>query len=130
MLYALMIYLDPTAVAPEEGERVSTERGDVYADWSACTREMHEAGVLVAGEGLAGPETTTAVRVRGSEVLLTDGPFVEAKELLVGFYMLDTPDLDAALDWAARLPMVTHGTIEVRPVIGGAHSAFEVMAAS
>jgi hypothetical protein len=56
------------------------------------------------------------VRLRGGERLLTDGPFIETKEQLLGFYLIEVPDLDTALDWAARMPHVRHGTTEVRPV--------------
>ena len=128
-MYALTLYLDPARADAMGAEPPpKTARGEVFTDWPTCTRAMHEAGVLVAGEGLLGPEATTAVRVVDGETLLTDGPFVEAKELLIGFYLLDVADLDAALDWAARIPNVTAGTVEVRPVMAGDASALKVMA--
>ena len=63
-----------------------------------------------------GPETATAVQVRDGHRLLIDGPFSETKEHLIGFYIIDVPDLDAALGWAARVPNVRTGTVEVRPI--------------
>jgi hypothetical protein len=76
--------------------------------------------VLAAAEQLRGTDTATSVQLRGGERLLTDGPFVETKEHLLGFYLLDVPDLDTAVDWAARMPIVRHGTVEVRPLVRGA----------
>jgi len=72
--------------------------------------------VLVSGAALHGPGTATAVRRRGGRQLLTDGPWAETKEHLVGFYVIDAPDLDVALEWAGRVPNVRTGTVEVRPI--------------
>jgi len=82
----------------------------------AYTRALKSAGALVALEALQEVDTATTVRLRGGERLLTDGPFVETKEYLLGFYLVEVPDLDAAIDWAARMPHIRHGTVEVRPV--------------
>jgi hypothetical protein len=57
------------------------------------------------------------VRVRDGETLLSDGPFAETKENLGGYYLVDVPDLDAALAWAAKIPNVGYGAVEVRPVV-------------
>jgi len=74
-------------------------------------------GVL-GGEQLRPVETATTVRVEGGQMLLTDGPFVEAKEHLGGYYLIDADDLDAALELAARIPAARMGgVIEVRPVV-------------
>jgi hypothetical protein len=107
--------------APDVASGDADSRPDdgVYTDWVDYTRALHEAGVLLAGEGLQTPDTATSVRVRDGERLLTDGPFADTKEHLIGFYLVDLPDLDAALDWAARVPNVRTGTVEVRPVIPG-----------
>jgi hypothetical protein len=74
---------------------------------------------LLAAEQLAHVDTATSITMRGRERLLTDGPFIETKEHLLGFYLLDVPDLDAALDWAGKMPIVRYGTVEVRPVLEG-----------
>jgi hypothetical protein len=91
----------------------------VIDDWVEYTRVLKEAGVLAAAEQLRGIDTATSVRLRGGERLLTDGPFVETKEHLLGFYLLDVPDLDTAVEWASRMPIVRHGTVEVRPLVRG-----------
>ena len=114
MKYMLLIYGDPAA-GPAEG---SPEEQAEYAAWFEITEEMQQAGV-VADEGAAlhPPSAATTVRVRDGERVLTDGPFAETKEALGGYYILDVPALDAALDWAARLPNVGYGSVEVRPVM-------------
>jgi len=85
-------------------------------DWVTYTRALSEAGVLVSGAGLHAPDTATSVRLRDAERLVTDGPFADTKEHLVGFYVIEVADLDGALDWAARAPNVRTGTVEVRPI--------------
>jgi len=85
--------------------------------WMAYTQELHDSGVFVSGEALQGNETATLLRVRDGETQLTDGPFAEAKEYLAGYYVLEVPDLDAALEWAAKVPNAVYGTVEVRPVM-------------
>jgi hypothetical protein len=91
----------------------------VFDDWLAYTQAVKDSGALVAAEQLEETETATTVRLRGGERLLTDGPFIETKEHLLGFYLVDVPDLDTAIDWAARMPLIRFGTVEVRPVTRG-----------
>ena len=87
-------------------------------DWVAYDKQVRDAGVFVSGESLADLVTATAVRVNGAgEPVVTDGPFAETREVLGGFYVIDVPDLDAALDWAARCPGARGtGSVVVRPV--------------
>jgi hypothetical protein len=85
--------------------------------WGAYTTQLQESGVMVSGAGLQGGETATTVRVRAGETLVTDGPFAETKELLGGYYVIEVPDLDAALGWAARMPNIETGSVEVRPIM-------------
>src|SRR3954466_342050 len=80
-------------------------------------RSLREAGLLVGVQRLHSVESATAVRVRGGETEITDGPFAVTKEVLAGYYVLDCADLDEALAQAARLPMARWGTVEVRPVV-------------
>ena len=80
------------------------------------TEEMRAAKVLLAGEALQPVHTATTVRVRNGKTVNTDGPFAETKEQLGGFYLIDVPNLDEALKWAAKCPSATLGSIEVRPV--------------
>jgi hypothetical protein len=72
--------------------------------------------VFVAGDALERPDVATTVRERGGETQFTDGPFAETKEFLAGYYLLDCPDLDTALEHASRMPNVAYGSTEVRPV--------------
>jgi hypothetical protein len=74
-------------------------------------------GVLVAGEGLQGVETATSLRIKAGKVETMDGPFAETKEHLGGYYVIDVPDLDSALRYAAMIPSAHFGTIEVRPLM-------------
>ncbi|WP_433402107.1 YciI family protein [Streptomyces sp. CA-146814] len=88
------------------------------ADWMAYDKDVRDAGILVSGESLADLVTATTVRVSpAGERTVTDGPFAETRELLGGFLVIDVPDLDTALDWAARCPGARDGgSVVVRPV--------------
>jgi hypothetical protein len=115
MKYALLIYAAPgarEAATPAAGD-------DVIDSWLDYTVALKDAGALLAAEQLAQVDTATSVTFRDGDRLLTDGPFIETKEHLLGFYLLDVPDLDAALDWAARMPIMRYGTVEVRPALEG-----------
>ncbi len=85
--------------------------------WFAYTQELQESGAMVAGDALQPVEAATTVRVRDGETVVTDGPFAETKEALGGYYLIDVLDLDAALAWAAKVPNVGYGSIEVRPTV-------------
>ncbi|MGR6921301.1 YciI family protein [[Actinomadura] parvosata] len=88
-----------------------------FEEWVAYDKSVRDAGVFVAGESLADLTTATTVRVSATgERTVTDGPFAETREILGGFYVIDVPDLDAALDWAARCPGARAGNVVVRPV--------------
>jgi hypothetical protein len=109
----LLIYTPPlTAPADELCTPVLVE------DWLAFDKAVHEAGIGVSSASMQDFTTATTVRVgRAGERTVTDGPFAETREVLGGVYVIDVPDLDVALDWAARCPG-SHGggTVEVRPV--------------
>src|SRR5215472_15170893 len=79
---------------------------------------LQAAGVFVGGAGLESPQAATTVSIRNGKRQVHDGPYAETKEFLAGFGIIDVPDLDAALEWAARHPSVGFATIEVRPVLG------------
>jgi hypothetical protein len=78
-------------------------------------QEMKSTGTWVFGGRLHAPDTATVVRGANGSVLTTDGPFVEAREHLGGFYIIDAPDLDAALAWASKVTTIINAPIEVRP---------------
>jgi hypothetical protein len=112
MKYLLMIYEDEN-VSRQRSEADNNLLNDAYV---AYTRALREAGVLLGGDALQSITTATTVRVRQGKTTMTDGPFAETKEQLGGYYLIDVPDLDAALKWAERLPSAQTGSIEVRPL--------------
>jgi hypothetical protein len=81
----------------------------------ALNQELKSAGAWVFSRGLHAPSTATVVRVRERETLMTDGPYVESKEHVGGFWIIEAPDLDAALAWARKAAEATTLPIEVRP---------------
>jgi len=89
--------------------------GPIVRDLEDLRQEMLAAGVWVFAGGLHDPDTATVLRYDGSEVLVTDGPYIEGKEHMGGFTILDVPDLDAALDWGRRYARAVPLPIEVRP---------------
>jgi hypothetical protein len=89
--------------------------GPIMKNVSALSTEMKDAGAWVFSGGLHPAATATVVRARGGDVLMTDGPFVEAKEHVGGFVVVKAPDLDAALEWGRKLSTATTLPIEVRP---------------
>jgi hypothetical protein len=109
--YMLLVYQD------EVDEAEQAEREQVTPTLVELHRSLREAGLLVGVQRLRSTDSATSVRARGGDTEITDGPFAVTKEVLVGYYVLDCADLDAALAQAARLPMARWGTIEVRPVM-------------
>jgi len=99
-------------------------RGEVSADEDAATldeygewvKTMADRGVLQGGERLRPTSDATTVRVRNGETLSTDGPFMETKEQLGGYFLVDCKDLDEAIEVAAKLPGARSGSVEVRPI--------------
>ena len=79
---------------------------------------LRAAGVLVGGAGLQSPQIATTVSAREGKRHVQDGPYAETKEFLVGFAVIDVPNLDAALEWAARNPAASCASVEVRPLLG------------
>jgi len=102
---------------PDTGPAEGTPEFDAeMASWGEVMGEMGGAGVLVLAQGLDTEATATTVRTRGSEVLVTDGPFAETKESFFSYIVIDVADLDEALTWAKRMPNVTYGSVEIRPL--------------
>jgi hypothetical protein len=100
--------MDEELVTPESVK-------DMPRDTMAWVEEMDGRGVRVQGNRLAKLPTATTVRVREGDVVLADGPFAETKEQLGGFWIIDVPDLDAALEWAGKATVACGGPVEVRP---------------
>lgn len=113
MKFMLTLVSDPAL----EPDPTSPEFEAYMGAWFAYSSALEAAGIEFSGEALQGAETATTVRVRDGERLVTDGPFIEAKEVVGGYYVIDVADLDEALDWAAKIPNVHFGTVEVRPVM-------------
>ena len=113
MHYMLLIYVDPQTYAGVTDEENQADMAAYYA----LGPSLRERGIEVSGEGLQGVETATTVRIRDGRTLVTDGPFAETKEHLGGYYLVDVPNLDEAIEVAKRIPDVKRGSIEIRPVM-------------
>jgi len=103
----------------EEGgwNRLTTEQQEQgVAAYRAYTEALQKAGALKSSNRLQPTSAATTVRLANGKTQVLDGPYVESKEQIGGYYLIDVPDLDAAISWAARCPGAGHGTIEVRPV--------------
>lgn len=107
--YLLSVYQPSGGTAPPEILE------PVMRNVAALNKEMHDAGVWVFAAGLHDPSTATVARLTSGEVLMTDGPFTEGKEVLGGLCIIEASDLDAALEWGAKLARATTLPIEVRP---------------
>lgn len=112
MQYLLMIYASEDA----ENAMPPAEMGAIMQAYGAYTEALTKAGVLRAGERLRPTADATSVRVRNGKSEVLNGPYADTQEQLGGYYVIDVPDLDAALQWAARCPSSVYGTIEVRPI--------------
>ena len=108
--YMLLIY------NPVDSELTPEELQETGSRFDAYTQGLQAAGVLVGGDALERADTATTVRERDGQTQFTDGPFAETKEFLAGYYLVDCPDLDTALDHASRMPNIAYGSVEVRPV--------------
>lgn len=111
MRYTLLLhYAEATA---EDIGQEAIEEG--MAAFHAYARALEETGVLISAEVLQPSSSTTTLRRRNGSVQVQDGPFVDTKEQLAGTFVLDVPDLDAALAWAEKCPAAEWGAIEIRP---------------
>jgi hypothetical protein len=109
MQYLLLIYGD-------EAQRDPAILQDITAAHMRLGAEMAEAGAMVGGNRLKTSDTGTTVRTVGGQQSLHDGPYAETREQLAGYYMVEAPDLDAAIGWARKIPGGPNYAIEVRPV--------------
>lgn len=90
---------------------------EYWGAWTAYVAALGGAGVVVSGNGLQPPRTAMQVRVVDGVRHVQDGPFADTHEHLGGYFIIEVPGLDAALDWAARAPCASAGSVEVRPVL-------------
>jgi hypothetical protein len=112
--YMLLVYLDEAWL-----NRPLPERQRIYLEQVKVTDDLAAKGHYLGGNPLHPPSTATSVRVREGKRLLTDGPFAETREHLGGYMLIDVDNLDEAIAFAARGPLATVGTIEIRPVRDG-----------
>lgn len=118
MKYACLVHVDGSAMAAlsqEEATRLINESIDF--DW-----EVRRRGKLILAQPLQPPDTAVIVRVRNGKMSSTDGPFIETKEFLGGFFVIEARDLNEAIELAALSPMARMGSIEVRPALEQTHS--------
>jgi hypothetical protein len=114
MQYILLIYNNESEMpAPPTDPAAMAE---YMKPWDDYTAELQKAGVMLGANALQPTATATTVSASAGKPVLTDGPFAETKEQLGGYYLVDCPDLDSALKWAAKCPAVHTGRVEVRPV--------------
>jgi hypothetical protein len=112
MKYMLLIYGNEAGMLNADKKQVD----QMMAAYGAYTEAMKKAGVMAGAERLRPTGDATTVRVENGKTQVLNGPYAEAKEQLGGYYMIDAPDLDAALSWAARCPGAAFGAVEVRPL--------------
>ena len=110
MKYMLLIYMEPSAMTDGEREHC-------YVESTQLARDLNASGQYLAANPLHPTATATSVRVREGKSLVTDGPFMETREQLGGYFLIDAKDLDEAIGVAARIPGARKGTVEIRPVL-------------
>ena len=110
--YLISVYYDEGSIQP-----APEELAEISAKVDAVHRELQAAGAWVFGGGLHDPTTATVIRSKGGRTVTTDGPFVETKEQLGGFSIIDVDNLDTALQWADKMSEATTCPIEVRPFV-------------
>jgi hypothetical protein len=112
MQYLLALYTDESGwgrMTPEQQQQGT-------AAYMAYGEALRSAGVLVGSNRLKPSATATTLRTTDGKTQVLDGPFIESKEQLAGYYLIDAPDLDAAMQWAGRCPAAQHGIVEVRAI--------------
>ena len=111
MKYALLVYQSHEQF-DKRNDAAAMAAGRAYGE------ALQDAGVLIGGAGLESPHAATTVSIRDGKRQVHDGPYAETKEFLAGFGIIDVPDLEAALEWAARHPAAAFASVEVRPLLG------------
>lgn len=113
MQYMLLVYWNEA-----EHKNAGKERkAETFAAYAAYSEALRKAGSFVMGHGLQDSSLATVVRAPDGKPSVLNGPYIESKEQLGGFYVIEATDLDAALAWAARCPGAAHDTVEVRPLM-------------
>ena len=113
MQFVMLMYENPAAVAA----RSNDQQKEYWGAWGAYVAAVKEAGIMVAGQGLQPAPLATTLRLQDGKHHVQDGPYADTKEQLGGFFVLELPSLDEALNWAARCPAASAGAVELRPVL-------------
>ncbi|MEM9025595.1 MAG: YciI family protein [Verrucomicrobiota bacterium] len=114
MKYAIIV----NETEEELANRYKPEKFEAYmAPYMAYAQALTEAGLLVGGEALEHPKTAITIRNRDGKRIVQDGPFAETKEMLGGFFLIEVPDQETALEWAAKAPSASTGSVELRALM-------------
>jgi hypothetical protein len=113
MQYMLLVYWNET----ERSADTKEQKAETFAAYMAYTEALKKAGAFLAGSGLQDSSTASVVRAPDGAPTVLNGPYIETKEQLGGYYLIETADLDGALAWAARCPGARRDAVEVRPVM-------------
>lgn len=114
MQYVIMFYEGKEEMA----ERNHPEKAEAYwGAWTSYANAIAESGTMRGGAGLQMPDTATVLSLKNGKKHVQDGPYADTKEQLGGFFIIDVPNLDAALEWAAKSPAMARGRVEVRPAM-------------
>ena len=113
-MHYMLIFNESTA---ESDRRDDPADPAYWGAWNAYAGAVYQSGIVVSGNGLLHPRTGTRVRMEGGKRQVQDGPFADTHEHLGGYFVVDVPTLDEALEWAARAPCASAGSVEVRPVL-------------
>ncbi len=116
MKYVILIYGNPASRSIWESF-TPEQRADGLRQYAALNEDLLASGELIVSEALADPATAKRVALQQDPLMVTDGPFAEAKEHLAGFYLLECESMDRAIEHAARVPEARLGLVEVRPVL-------------
>lgn len=113
MQYILLIYGDETGGGPASPEAMAKS----MQEWGDYTQYLKDQGYHLGGEALHPTHDATTVRVRDGKTITTDGPFAETKEQLGGYYVIDCPSLDEAIEASEKMPVGPWGSVEIRPIM-------------
>lgn len=114
MKHVIMFY---ETAADFEARQDPAKAEGYWGAWGAYVQALQSSGIVVNGEGLQPPFAATTVRLKDGHRQVQDGPYADTKEQLGGFFVIDVPTIDVALEWAARAPSAPTGGVEVRPVL-------------
>lgn len=114
MNYSLLVYETATDFA-KHTDPDSAKRAAYWSPWQAYAKAVKDAGIFVGGAGMQPPQTATILRRQGGKRQVQEGPFADTQVQLGGMFIIDVPNLDVAMDWAARAPVSADGLVEIRP---------------